>query len=105
MFITQANTPVKMPIAARMVEYGVLKLIVLKRAKTIDGAMSLIATMHSIISANKNMKATITAFVDVGFFKLHINKTQLIPDATIARKISTCVSNMKALKNIFCVNL
>lgn len=46
--------------------------------------------------ANKNMKATITAFVDVGFFKLHINKTQLIPDATIARKISTCVSNMKA---------
>lgn len=42
------------------------------------------------------MKATITAFVDVGFFKLHIDKTQLIPDATIARTISTCVSNMKA---------
>lgn len=56
MFITQANTPVKMPIAARMVEYGVLKLIVLKRAKTIDGAMSLIATMHSIISRKKKQQ-------------------------------------------------
>lgn len=42
------------------------------------------------------MKATIIAFVDVGFFKLHINTMQQIPDATIARKVSTCVSNMKA---------
>lgn len=48
-----------MPIAARMVEYGVLKLIVLKRAKTIDGAMSLIATMHSIISRKKNKQQMI----------------------------------------------
>lgn len=48
------------------------------------------------LPANKNMKATIIAFVDVGFFKLHINTMQQIPDATIARKVSTCVSNMKA---------
>lgn len=42
------------------------------------------------------MKATTIAFVCVGFFKLHINTMQQIPDATIAMKVSTCVSNMKA---------
>lgn len=45
-----------MPTAARMAEYGVLKLILLKPAKTIDGAISLIAAMHSIISGRQKKR-------------------------------------------------
>lgn len=42
------------------------------------------------------MKATIKTFVDVGFSELRINSMQQIPDATVARKVSTCVSYMNA---------
>lgn len=54
-----------MPTAARMAEYGVLKLILLKPAKSIDGAISLIATMHSIVSGRQKKDKWFTVNEDL----------------------------------------